>query len=331
LLRFLAVSTGWLLTHHRDEHGRAVDVVHVHNIPDFLVFAALISKLRGATVVLDIHDIVPEFFASKFGRGEVSWLARALLLMERWSAGAADHVILANHLWLDRYTSRSAPRTKCSVFINHVDASIFKPRSLQPVGREPLVLFPGGLQPHQGLDIAIRAFASLLRRLPSARFHIYGDGAAKADLVALTEELGLKERVRFFDPMPLREIAKVMATADLGVVPKRADSFGNEAYSTKIMEFMSLGVPVVASATRIDKYYFDGSVLRFFESGNVDALADAMYELLTEASLREGMISNAWQYVARHDWAGQKRRYLALVDTLHLGVQPAAEAQGKPR
>ena len=63
-----------------------------------------------------------------------------------------------------------------------------------------------------------------------------------------------------------------MSGADLGIVPKRANSFGNEAYSTKIMEFMSLGVPMVVSDTKSDRYYFDDSVVRFFESGNPEVL-----------------------------------------------------------
>jgi glycosyltransferase involved in cell wall biosynthesis len=74
----------------------------------------------------------------------------------------------------------------------------------------------------------------------------------------------------------------------LGVVPKRADSFGNEAYSTKIMEFMSLGVPVIVSETKIDRYYFDDSVVRFFQSGNSDALADAMLEVMRGPALAGG-------------------------------------------
>jgi glycosyltransferase involved in cell wall biosynthesis len=107
-----------------------------------------------------------------------------------------------------------------------------------------------------------------------------------------------------------------MANADLGVVPKRADSFGNQAYSTKIMEFMSLGVPVVVSRTEIDQYYFDDSVVRFFESGNVDALATAMLDVLSQRELRANLVTNAAAYARRHGWDSRKADYLDIVDSL---------------
>ena len=111
-----------------------------------------------------------------------------------------------------------------------------------------------------------------------------------------------------------------MANADLGIVPKRADSFGNEAYSTKIMEFMSLGVPAVISSTKIDRYYFDDSVVRFFESGNPDALAEAMLEVSNNPELRRGMAARASQYAVRNSWQNHKADYLQLVDSL---ISPA--------
>ncbi len=312
LLRFLIVSAKWLFIH---GWSRKFDLVHVHNIPDFLIFSAWPAK-RGARLILDIHDIVPEFFASKFGASPQSLLVRSLRWVEKASASVSDHVILANHLWVERYTARSAPAWKCSVFINHVDRKVFQPQARVTRSGHPLILFPGGLQWHQGVDIAIRAFATLTRKLPDARFHIYGDGSSKRQLMALADELGLNESVKFFDTLSLRAIARVMANADLGVVPKRADSFGNEAYSTKIMEFMSLGVPVVVSSTRVDRHYFDESVVRFFESGNDEELAEAMYEVLTDGSLRDSMVRNANEYVERHSWERHKSRYLQLVDTL---------------
>lgn len=313
LLRFLAASSWWLT---RSNARKRYDVIHVHNIPDFLVFAAWFPKLTGAKVILDIHDIVPEFFGSKFKKDENSALIRGLKLVEKLSAAFANHVIIANHLWLDKYIARSSRKEKCSVFINNVDRQLFKPRADRGDKNDYLIVFPGGLQWHQGVDVAIQAFAKLQKRLPQAKFHIYGDGNMKERLENLTKELGLTQSVKFFKPMRIKEIVEVMAGADLGVVPKRADSFGNEAYSTKIMEFMSVGVPVVISSTKIDRFYFNDSVARFFESGNVDQLADAMYDVLTNAELRRGMVARASEYAARNSWEERKTEYLELVDGL---------------
>ena len=249
---------------------RRYDFVHVHNLPDFLVFAALLPKLTGARVILDIHDIVPEFYASKFHLKPDSFGVRMLKLTERASASFADHVIISNHLWHETFIARSVPGPKCTVFINYVNGKIFHPQDPVVRNGKTIILFPGGLQWHQGLDVAIRALPAVVERMPEVEFHIYGDGNMKEELVFLARSLGLREKVRFFDPLPVKEIVKVMAGADLGVVPKRADSFGNEAYSTKIMEFMSVRVPVVVSSTKIDRYYFDDSMrVRFFESGGI--------------------------------------------------------------
>jgi glycosyltransferase involved in cell wall biosynthesis len=112
-----------------------------------------------------------------------------------------------------------------------------------------------------------------------------------------------------------------MANADIGVVPKRADSFGNEAYSTKIMEFMSLGIPVVVSTTKIDRYYFEESDVRFFESGNPDALADAVREVARNPGLRQQMVACGFQHVARNNWQAAKADYLKIVDDLSAGKE----------
>ncbi|MGO9528538.1 MAG: glycosyltransferase [Verrucomicrobiia bacterium] len=295
---------------------RRYDLIHVHNVPDFLVFAAWGPKLTGAKVILDIHDIVPEFYGSKFSKREDTTVVHMLKWMERLSARYADHVIIANHLWHDKYTQRTGANGKCSVLINYVDTRIFRPRPRTRNEGKQVILFPGSLQWHQGLDIAIRAMPKISARMPQAELHIYGDGNMKDGLMALAQELGLNGRVRFFNTLPLRQIAEIMANADIGVVPKRADSFGNEAYSTKIMEFMSLQVPMVVSNTKIDQYYFDNSGVRFFESGNPDALADAVCEVLCNQELRQQMVERASEYVTRNDWVTAKVKYLKLADGL---------------
>jgi glycosyltransferase involved in cell wall biosynthesis/rhamnogalacturonyl hydrolase YesR len=313
LLRFFLLTSIRLTRRHLQQ---PYDIVHVHNIPDFLVFAAWYPKLTGVPVILDIHDIVPELFASKFQSG-LTWFARKLLLWMECASGAfADRVIVANHLWLDKYARRTGLNGRCTVFINHVDAKLFRciPRSRQ--NGQQIVLYPGGLQWHQGLDIALRAFKQVARDVPAAEFHIYGDGSAKESLVRLADDLGLNESVRFLQPRTAQEIATIMANADVGVVPKRADSFGDEAYSTKIMEFMAVGVPVIVSSTRVDRYYFNDSIVRFFEPGNPDALAREMVAVLRNDELRRRMTAQALKYVTTHCWENRKGDYLRLVDSL---------------
>ena len=84
------------------------------------------------------------------------------------------------------------------------------------------------------------------------------------------------------DRVSLTRIAELMASASVGVVPKGADGFGNEAFSTKILEFMACGVPVIASRTRIDEHYFNDDFVSFVEAGNVTSLADALLRCVPE-------------------------------------------------
>jgi glycosyltransferase involved in cell wall biosynthesis len=294
---------------------RGYDLVHVHNVPDFLVFSAWLPRLSGAKIILDIHDILPEFFANKFHKPQDSAYVRLLRWIEFVSTRFASHVIISNHLWRDKITARSVPREKCSVFVNHVEPGIFDGKRTRNDGKF-ILLYHGGLQRHQGLDIAIRAFAKISPQAPNAEFHIYGGGNVKPELQALVQELGLDGMVRFFESLPMREIAGTVANADLGVVAKRADSFGDEAYSTKIMEFMASGVPVIVSKTKIDSFYFNDSVVRFFESGNDKDLAEAMLDLMRNPELRRTLVCNASDYVARNNWNLKKYEYLNLVDSL---------------
>ncbi len=313
VLRFLGVAS-WKVgrAHARNRY----DLVHVHNMPDFLVFAAGFPKLTGARVILDIHDIVPEFYASKFSGRAHARTTAILRWVERRSARFADHVIVSNHLWAETFAARTGTRDRCSVFINNVDSRSFRPGLRTRDDGKLIILFPGGLEWHQGVDIALRAFTAVSREFPTAEFHIYGDGIMKPALVALASDLGFNGRVKFFEPVAIADIARVMANADLGVVPKRADSFGNEAYSTKIMEFMSLGVPTVVSSTKIDRYYFNDSVVRFFDSGNPDALATGMVALLRDPDLRRTYAARAAEYVQANCWETRKPDYLRLVDSL---------------
>ena len=299
-------------------------LIHVHSVPDFLVFAALIPKLSGTQIILDIHDVLPEFYASKFKAGPDSVTFKILLFIERLSAAFSNHVIIANDLWHQRLISRSVPARMCTPICNYPDPTVFSPYLKKGMNGKFLINYPGSLNWHQGLDIAIGAFARIADQTPDAEFHIYGEGPAKAALIAQASNLGLNGRVIFHDILPITEIAQVMANSDLAVVPKRASSpFGNEAASTKIAEFMCLGVPVIESRTKVGTFYHNESRVRFFKSEDVDDLGNAILELYRNPQLRQQLAANAAQYVRTNNWEVKKHEYLRLVDALVAAVTPS--------
>jgi glycosyltransferase involved in cell wall biosynthesis len=200
--------------------------------------------------------------------------------------------------------------------LNYPDQEIFYRRPRKRSDDKFIILYPGTLNWHQGLDIAVRAFGKVANEIPNAEFHIYGKGETRDLLEKLIAQLKLKDRVFLHDPLPKERIAEVMADADLGVVPKRNDSFGGEAFSTKTLEFMSLGVPIVMSATKIDRYYFNDSVVKFFEPENEADLAEKMLLLIKNKGMRDLLSQNALKFVAEYSWDKKKEEYLNLVDSL---------------
>ena len=311
--RFMIVSSCVLARKHLSS---PYDVVHVHSVPDFLVFSALIPKLLGAKIILDIHDILPEFFASKFGARKQSLRFKLLLLAEYLSVRFSDHVIIANDLWRERLMNRAVKGDRCTAIVNYPDSELFYPRSRSTATNKKFrITYPGTLNTHQGLDVAIRAVAEIKDEMPDVEFHIYGEGPAKDALVELSAQLGLTQTVLFHEFLPCDRIAEAMALSDLSVVPKRASSeFGNEAMSTKIMEFMCLGVPVIVARTKVDTYYHDDTRVKFFESENATDLADAIVLLRRDPMLRQLLASNASSYVRNNNWDEKKQLYLTIVD-----------------
>lgn len=300
----------------RRELARHYHVVHVHSVPDVLVFCALLPKLRGSKLILDIHDVSPEFYVSKFHSSETSLIYRLLLRLERASAKFADYVIAANDIWRAKLVARSVPEDKCEAILSVPDRSIFRRSGRTRTDGKIVVLYPGTLSWHQGLDIAIRGFARIRNVVPGAEFHIYGTGPEQEALRRLVDELGLGDRVKFNAPRTLWEIARIMENADLGIVPKRDDALGNEAFSTKTLEFMAMGVPVVIAATKVDCYYLDESVVKFFTPGNERSLAAALLTVIKDVAFQKALAERASRFVARNDWESNKNKYLNIMSRL---------------
>jgi glycosyltransferase involved in cell wall biosynthesis len=328
LVQFFLRSMAFLTKSHLKEK---YDLIHVHSVPDFEVFAALFAKLGGAKVILDIHDIMPEFYVSKFNSTRDSLAFKILLTIERLSTRFADHVIAANHIWGDRLVTRSVPDSKCTTFLNYPDSSLFQQKGGAPRNDGKFVmLYPGTLNYHQGLDLAVRAFSRIKDQLPQAEFHIYGSGEQLEFLRSLIGELNLQDRVFLKGIVPLEQVSTVMAGADLGVVPKRSNAFGDEAFSTKTLEFMTVGVPLIVPNTTIDSYYFDDSLVTFFKANDETSLADAMLRIARNPELRRHQVENSLEFVKKFTWDANRAGYLDLVDFLVNGKPRLSFPSGKP-
>ena len=312
LLRFFIKSAIFVTKRHLKN---PYDLIHVHSVPDFEIFATLLPKLMGTKIILDIHDLVPEFYVSKF-KEHKNIFYKILIAIEKASIKYSDHVIISNHIWEKKILSRSVNDGKCSVILNYPDQSIFYKRPQNRKDGKFIMLYPGTMGWHQGLDIAVKALATIKDEVSKVEFHIYGDGPERRSIERLIDDLGLQGIVFLKNSVPIDQIADVMADADLGIVPKRNDPFGGEAFSTKILEFMSLGIPVIVSATKIDKYYFNDAVVKFFKPEDESDLAKCMLEMINDKAIGKKLADNALQFIENFKWENRKIEYLDLVDSL---------------
>jgi glycosyltransferase involved in cell wall biosynthesis len=314
-LRFFVLATIKLTRLHRQ---RRYGTIQVHNLPDFLVFCAVLPKLRGVPIVLDLHDLMPEFFRGRFGDRHRA-LQRLIILQERWACRFADHVITVSEHWRETLRSRGVDPDKCSVVMNLADESVFVagPRRHVP-DRELRLLYHGTVTYRYGLDLAVRAVA-LLRDGHGEDVHltILGLGDQMADLAGLVSELRLEGHVELRNEiLPAEDLPPIIDDADLGVVPYRNDVFTDGLVPTKLMEYAVMGLPCVAARTTVIEHYFRDSMVEFFEPGDAADLARAVHELRASPGRLERLARGSTRFTDRYNWRSAGRAYVELIRRL---------------
>lgn len=258
-----AIVVSWL--HLR----RRYDVVQLHTMPDFVVFTAAIAKLLGAKVLLDVHDLVPELYESKFGLSETHRAIRLLRWIERKSIAFADSAIAVHKPHLDALVSHGNPREKFNVLVNSPDPTFFSrgARHASPNSTFKLV-YHGTIAPRHGLETAVRAVARVRDQIDNVEFLILGEGDGVPRIEQLVRELELDETVLVSKTMvPLERLLPLISDADLGVVPILDDGFTKFMLPVKLLEYVALGIPIVCSETETIRAYFDDTMLAFFPPG----------------------------------------------------------------
>jgi glycosyltransferase involved in cell wall biosynthesis len=295
-------------------------VVHVHNPPDFLVFTALVPKILGAKIIFDMHENLPEFYCAKFNRTPDTFLVRVLLFFEKIGTRFADFTIAAHDLLRERIITRDGiPERACLALLNYPTKTFFDSHRQKNDKEEFRIIYPGTISYQNGIDIAIKAMAIVKQECKSAKLDIYGssrDPTYYRGLIKLIDELDLNGTVSFFDTVPFEKMQELLLEASAGIVPKRGGIFGSEAFSTKILEFMAAGIPAVISRTRIDEYYFDNTLVMFFEPDDHADLAKCILELCRSSEKRQGLAKKGTEFIEKNNWEIKGQLYLDAVSKL---------------
>ncbi|PYX54435.1 MAG: hypothetical protein DMG76_21795 [Acidobacteria bacterium] len=303
-------------------HG--YDLVYVHNMPDFLVLSALIPKIFGAKVILDLHDPMPELMTTIFGLQPDTLPVRFLKRLERWSIALADSVITVNRACAKLFTSRSCPPQKMNIVMNSPDERIFH---LQPPHADAgetnapdkpfVIMYHGSLVERNGLDLAVDALAQVRQSVPNAQLRIYGAYTAFLGRVMDSiRRMGLQQAVQYLGPKSLEELVGAIEECDVGIIPNRRSIFTELNTPTRIFEYLALGKPVIAPLAAGVRDYFDDGSLVFFELGNAEDLAEKIEYVFSRPADATEITRRGQEVYQQHDWASERLRLTALVTGL---------------
>lgn len=301
---------------------RRYEIIHVHNMPDFMVLAALIPRLLGARVILDIHDPMPEFYASKFSSQRGRLLEKFMIAQERLSARCAHALITANPTFREKLAKRGIPRDKITVVNNIPNSALFDRRRYErkSTGSKDnfVLIYPGTIAPRYGLEVAVRALPQLRSRIPNARLVIVGKHTPEtARLARLAEELGVTPWLDLRRSVPHDQAPRLLAEADIGIYTGLSDPHMEAAVPTKVLEYAWMGLPIVASRLTVLEDMFDDSAILFFEPGNTEQFAQCVLRLYENPSLREELARRADEiFVQRHSWDHERQAYFDLLNQL---------------
>jgi glycosyltransferase involved in cell wall biosynthesis len=183
-----------------------------------------------------------------------------------------------------------------------------------PLEDPPTVGFAGRLVREKGVDVLLRAFALVVRRLPAAQLIIAGDGPEAKALHTLAEELRLDTSVTWLGHLPPAELEQRLRPAWVQVVP----SLWAEPFGMVATEAMIRGTAVVASSTGgLAEIVQHGQTGLAVPPGDVAALADDLLQLLGDRGRAEEM-GRAGRRLAsdRFAWAAHVDRFLQLYQRL---------------
>lgn len=296
-------------------------LIHVHNMPDILVFSSIWPRLFGARVILDLHDPTPEVFMTKYNFNKKHPIIKFLVMLEKLSIKIADVVITPNIAFQELFISRSCPRKKIHIIMNTPTIEIFN--SKQEPDRKPIynlnlgfnLMYHGTIVERHGLDIALQSIAMLKNRIPGISFHVFGSGDGFVEkFLNLIHDLHLEDVVKYHGFVSLNKIARMIPRIDVGIIPNKLTPFTNINLPTRIFEYLCLKKPVVAPRTKGILDYFDDNSLFLFEPGSAKSLSETITKVYEDITKMNDVVEKGYDVYNNYRWNLQEKIFINLID-----------------
>jgi glycosyltransferase involved in cell wall biosynthesis len=289
------------------------DTIVINNPPDFLVFAAIIPKLLGAKIVIDLHEIVYEDFETRFHLPGKKLFLSLIKFGTLLSLKLGSRLITVNDALKSIYETRINPAHPVTVVMNSVDESrMLKNRCLN--GKPFSLMYHGTLSKHYGVDEAIQALPNLLNKGYNFTMHILGDGIEKENLEALAERLNVQNYIQFHGYVSPDKTMEFLNTVNLGIIPTRKSKYTDLSLSNKFMECVYFEVPTIASSINTYRYYFPDDCMTYFQSGDIADLASKIEFAMNEYETVQEKAHRAYlRYKENYNWQKMMDRYVAVL------------------
>lgn len=326
----------------RVRRERSFDVLQACNPPDTYWLLARLWRLRGAKFVFDQHDLNPELFISRFGEPKnvgTKLQLRGLRWLERMTYQTADHIISTNESYQQIAITRGGRTAEhVTVVRSGPDTQSMRPVYPPPSirnGADCLLVYLGVMGPQDGVETILHVADELIHRRgrTGLRVALLGFGDCLENLKRLCTELGLDQHVVFTGRADKAMIADYLSAADVGLCPDLKTPLNDVSTMNKTMEYMAYALPSV-SFDLLETRVSGGDTVTYVPSGQNDAFADAIEELLDDPDLRasRGIAARA-RVTEVLDWRAQAIRYVGVFDEMTGNpARPSAdnEPEGQP-
>lgn len=294
-------------------------IIHVNNMPNFLVFSTIVAKMFGSAVIMDVHDVMPELFAQKFSRSLDSFLIRLLYLEERYSLRFADIIISVNRSCTERFRANKIRKIPMIEILNAADEEIFTPPESKLFNSEELkLIYPATIALiRNGIDILLEAMEIIVKNdVNNIKLSIFGGGEDSELLKSLIIKKKLTDYVRYSGKfIDFSTLNSELENSSVGIIPFPKGYSTNHQMPIKMHEYFVKKLAVVSSDVKLLKEDFSEIVLLFRAGDPVD-LAEKIMLLNDKRELLADYSKKGYEYYKKNKWSKYKNVYIELLNSI---------------